>query len=82
MNEEKIQAAVSLKVINLVKWIMEQENIAEDVAYEKILRLELYRMLTDEETGLYLEPIEYIYDCYEVEVDQGQKELRQYVSII
>lgn len=82
MNKDKIQAAVSLKIVNLVKWIMEQENITEDVAYEKILSMDLYRMLMDEETGLYLEPIEYIYECYKVEAGQGMEGLRHYINII
>ncbi len=82
MNEDKIQSAINLKVICLVKWIMEQKKITEDAAYEQLLPMELYRMLTDEETGIYLEPIEYIYDCYKIETEQGPEQLIQYVSLL
>ncbi|WP_367567171.1 hypothetical protein [Lacrimispora sp.] len=82
MNKDKIQSAINLKVICLVKWIMEQMEVTEDVAYEKLLPMELYRILTDMETGLYLEPIEYIYDCYKIETDQGPEHLLQYVSVL
>ena len=67
MNEGRIKLAEAYSVIALTKHIMNINNCMEAVAFGKLLGSELYKLLTDEETGLYLEKNEYICDCYDAE---------------
>lgn len=82
MNEEQIQSAISSKVICLVKEIMQQGGNSEDEAYASFMDMELYGLLTAVETRMYLEPIEYIYECYQIEKGQRKEELFKYVSTL
>ena len=67
MNEGKIKLAEAYSVIALTKHIMNKDNCREDVAFAKLLGSELYKLLIDEGTGLYLEKNEYLCDCYDAE---------------
>ena len=48
-----------------------EQDIEYDVAMDKFYNSEVFEKLQDEETGLYLESSDYIYDLFKDEVNFG-----------
>ena len=60
MTESKIITAKGMCVIALTKYIMKKEQLDNEHAYRKLLESELYKLLDDAGTGLFLEENEYL----------------------
>ena len=60
MNESKIETTTGMCVIALTKHIMKKKQLDYEAAYKVLLTTELYKLLQDSETRLFLETNEYL----------------------
>lgn len=56
---------------DIVDMFATEQDIEYDVAIDKFYNSEVFEKLQDEETGLYLESSDYIYDLFKDEVNFG-----------
>lgn len=80
MSESKIETATGMCIIALTRHIMKKENLNYEVSYRKLLSTELYKLLLDSETGLFLEMNEYLCEAYDEEIRSGRDGLYEYVN--
>lgn len=80
MCESKIETATGLCVVALTKHIMEKQNLDYEAAYKMLLTTELYKLLQDSETRLFLEVNEYLIGAYDNEIEDGKEALYQYIN--
>ena len=80
MNKTMIKWAIQSKVICLVKFDMCMHNISEDKAYINVIQTELFKLLQDESTKLYLEPKEFIEEAYRIEVNKSIKDMLEFIA--
>ena len=59
---------------------MEKQNLDHEAAYKKLLLTELYRLLQDPETRLFLEVNEYLIDACDIELEHGKDALYEYIN--
>ena len=71
MTEGKIETTQGLCVVAITKHIMNRLAVSEDKAFEKLLQMELYGLLMDRETNLYLETNQYLCKACDEELDGG-----------
>lgn len=80
MNEGKIETTIGLCVVALTKYIMETQNLDYEAAYKKLLTTELYKLLKDPETRLFLETNEYLIEACSNELADGKNALYEYIN--
>lgn len=80
MSENKFKTTVGLCVIALTKHIMDRDNLNQEEAYKKLIKTELYKLLNDMETRLYLETNEYLCEAYDVEMDKSIEALCDFIN--
>ena len=80
MTEEKIETTKGLCVISLTRFIMEQTHLSQDQAFEKLLDTELYTLLMDSETRLFLETNDYLRQCCQIELSEGKDALYEFIN--
>ena len=56
---------------DIIDMFATEQDIEYDVAMDKFYNSEVFEKLQDEETGLYLESSDYIYDLFKDEVNFG-----------
>jgi len=71
MSEAKINAAIASSVIGLTRHVMEREHVSEDVAYRAVYQSELYKLLGNAATRLFLVPNADLVRLYDVERRDG-----------
>lgn len=80
MPESKIEVTTGMCVVALTRHIMQKENIDYEEAYKRLLTTELYKLLQDVETRLFLERNDYLAEAYDYEVDLGKDALYEYIN--
>lgn len=80
MSEGKIETAIGLCVVALTKHIIEKQNLGYEAAYKKLLTTELYKLLQDSETRLFLETNEYLVEACDKELEDGKDALYEYIN--
>lgn len=80
MTEGKIETATGLCVVALTKHIMKKQELDYEAAYKKLLTTELYRLLTDPETRLFLEANAYLLEACDKELEDGEDALYEYIN--
>lgn len=76
----KIETIQGLCVVALTKHLMKKFAFAEDKAYAKLIDTELYSLLMDPETGLFLETNQYLCKACDMELDHGSEALYDYIN--
>lgn len=64
----------------LTKYLMKKQNADYEKAYRKLLSMELYNLLLDMETRLFLETNEYLCEACDRELDKGVDALYEFVN--
>lgn len=59
---------------------MEKQNTDYEKAYKKLLTMELYKLLLDLETRLFLETNEYLCEACDKELEDGQDALYEFIN--
>ena len=80
LSDNKIEIAIQSKVIYLTKKIMQNENCNEEIAYKNLINTKIYEMLLNKESGLYLEPAEFITEAYELERDSSIEDMIEFIN--
>jgi hypothetical protein len=80
MRESKIRTAKGMCVINITKFLMKRNNLTHDTAYAHLMSMELYKLLMDTDSRMYLEPNEYLYKCCDIEDSKGIDALYDFIK--
>ena len=67
----KREQIIEFLIQDIVDMIAEDQNIEYDEAMNKFYYSEIFEKLQEQETGLYLESPEYIYDLFKDEMNFG-----------
>jgi hypothetical protein len=81
MNESKIETAKGMCVVDVTKFLMKRNNCTNDVAYAHFMSMELFQLLMDTDSGMYLEPNDYLFECCEIEESRGIDALYEFIKI-
>ncbi len=81
MSESKIETAKGMCVVDVTKFLMNRNNWSDDVAYAHFMGMELYKILVDTDSGMYLEPNDYLFECCEIEESRGVDALYDFIKI-
>ena len=80
MDVGKIETTTGMCVVALTKHLMKKQNIDYEEAYKKLLVMELYRLLLDSETRLFLETNEYLCEACDEELEKGADALYEFIN--
>lgn len=80
MNEHKVETTIGLCVVSLTKHIMMKQGLNHEAAYKKLLATELYQLLQDPGTRLFLETNTYLNTAYDTEQQDGIAALYEYIN--
>lgn len=80
LTEGQIDMAINSKIICLVKFDMNNNNISEDVAFKNVKETLLYQLLKNKKTDLFLKPKEYIEEAYRLEKTQSQDAMVEFLT--
>ena len=80
MNESRINVTTGMSVVALTRHIMKNENLGYEDAYKKLLATELYKLLNDKETRLFLERNEYLCTAYDKEMELGIDAMYDFIN--
>ena len=80
MSESKINVTIGMCVVALTRHIMKKENLDYEAAYKKLLATELYKLLTDNETRLFLERNDYLCKAYDRETELGEDAMYDFIN--
>lgn len=80
MSEGKIETVTGMCVVAMTKHIMKKHNLDYEVSYKKLLTTEVYKLLQDSETRLFLETNEYLCEAYDKEDESGIEAMYSYIN--
>lgn len=80
MGNGKIETVTGLSVVALTRHIMEKEGASPENAYKKLLSTELYKLVCDTGTGMYLETNEYLCEAFDKEEELGEGALYAFIN--
>lgn len=81
MLENKIETIKGLCVVNITKFIMTKLGLSADEAYAKFMQMEMFDLLMDTDSGMYLEQNEFLFACCEKEIEYGAEELYKFLEV-
>ena len=81
MSDNKIETIKGLCVVNITKFIMTKLGLSADEAYAKFMQMEMFDLLMDTDSGMYLEQNEFLSACCEQEIDYGAEELYKFLEV-
>lgn len=82
MSESKIETTKGLCVVAITRFLMNESGWGQEQAYAHLLEMELYKLLMDDETRMFLETNEYLCKCCKIEVEQGVDALYRFINDI
>lgn len=80
MDEPKIEHLKGLAVINATKHLMSKYKLNHEDAYKKLLNSETYRILMENDSGLFLESDDYLNMALDSEFEKNKEALYDYIS--
>lgn len=80
MEEGKIKLAIQSKINCLVKLDMDMHKIKQAEAYINVMQTELFKLLKDESTKLYLESKEFIEEAYKIEINKSSSDMIKFIA--
>ena len=81
MTAEQIRNTIGSCVIGLTRHVMELDGLPHDEAYCKVFRSELFKLVSDPDTRLFLEPNSELFRLYDIEIDKGVQALCDAISV-
>lgn len=80
MEEAKIEHLKGLSVINATKHLMSKYGLNHEEAYKKLLNSETYRILMENDSGLFLESDTYLNTALDAEFEKDKEGLYEFIS--
>ena len=80
MTAEQIRNTIGSCVIGLTRHVMERDGLPHDEAYCKVFRSELFKLVSDPDTRLFLEPNSELFRLYDIEIDKSVQALYDAIS--
>lgn len=80
MSERKIETVKGMCAVAITKFLMNRNHLAPDDAYAHFMGMELYQLLMDTDSGMYLEQNDYLLECCEVEEKHGTDALYEFIK--
>ena len=80
MSTSKIETTQGLCTVALTKHLMASLSLSEDAAFAKLMQMELYSLLMDPETRLYLETNEYLCEACDQELSLSLDGLYRFIN--
>lgn len=80
MTEGKARVTLGLSVVTITKYLMERFSLSHEDAYKKLINTDFFERLNDLETGLYLEPDQYLCKACVLELEQGKAAMYDFIN--
>lgn len=80
MPESKIETIKGNCVITLTKFIMAKLNLTQDKAFSKLNTMELFGLLNDTGTNLFMETNEYLCKACDLELSGKSEEMYSFIQ--
>ncbi|MDE7019534.1 MAG: hypothetical protein K2P23_01335 [Lachnospiraceae bacterium] len=80
MKESKIETTIGLCVVSVTRFLMDKLCCNQETAYRKLLTMELYQLLLDKETALFLETNDYLCQACNIEYESGIEALYEFIN--
>lgn len=80
MSESKVETTIGMCVVALTKHIMNSQKLDYESAYKNLLVSELFKLLQDKETRLFLETNEFLCKAYDKEYESGEDALYEFIN--
>ncbi|MCD8361939.1 MAG: hypothetical protein LUC98_03070 [Lachnospiraceae bacterium] len=80
MTEGKARVTLGLSVVTFTKYLMGRFNLSHEDAYKKLINTDFFERLNDLETGLYLEPDQYLCKACVLELEQGKAAMYDFIN--
>lgn len=71
MSEDRIRNTIGECVVGLTRHVMSRESVSHDDAYRMVLSSEVFKLVRDPDTRLFLEPNAELTHLYDLERDHG-----------
>lgn len=71
MTNSRARTAIANSAVGLTRYLVRRHHISKDRAYMRLYRTELFGLLSNVKTGLFLEPNERLIDLLKVEERSG-----------
>lgn len=81
VSKSKIETTKGLCMIALTKFLMNYYSEPQDQAYKRLMQMELFKLLNDSDTRLFLETNEYLCKCCKIEIEKGIDELYEFIAV-
>lgn len=80
MSENKIETVKGNCVIALTRYIMQKLNLTQDNAFSKLNSMEIFALLNDTETNLFLETNDYLCHACDLELAGNTEAMYEYIQ--
>ena len=80
MTESKIQTAIAASAVGLTRHLMATRNLQQDDAYRILCSTETFKLLSNPDTRLFLEPNDYLCHCLDIETADGINALYDFIK--
>ena len=80
VSESRIETTKGLCVVAMTKHLMKRYQKPQEEAYKMLVAMEIYHLLMDDETRLFLETNEYLCRCCDIECDDGKDALYEFIN--
>ena len=80
MTKSAIETTKGLCVVAMTRRIMDKLSISSDEAFRKLITMECYRLLMEDDTRLFLETNDFLCKCCENELDGGDEALYRMIA--
>ena len=80
LSEEKFEIVKQINTKIMTKYIMLRDGLDEETARKKLMDMEIYKLMIDQESGMWAEFEDYLCDCCEVELTNGVDALYKFIN--
>jgi hypothetical protein len=71
LSQVKLEMVIQINSKAMTKYIMERDGLDEETARKKLMDMEIYKLMIDQDSGIWAEDNEYLCECCEVELAHG-----------
>ncbi len=80
LSEEKFEIVKQINTKIMTKYIMLRDGLDEETARKNLMDMEIYKLMIDQESGIWAEFEDYLCDCCEVELTNSVDALYKFIN--